>query len=106
MPDIALNGFPIPAAYVVKLLVDMRKSNARFATIVGLFALLAPAYAQWLYPDPNSPRTRDGKPVLTAPASRMSGKPVLTAPASRMSGKPDRSINQMLQISAGVSSSE
>jgi len=78
MPEVALNSFPIPASYVVKLLVDMRKNNARFATIIGLFALLAPAYAQWLHPDPNTPRTRDGKPVLTAPAPRMSGKPDLS----------------------------
>ena len=78
MPEVALNSFPIPASYVVKLLVDMRKSNARFATIIGLFALLVPAYPQWLHPDPNIPRTRDGKPVLTAPAPRMNGKPDLS----------------------------
>ena len=78
MPEVALNSFPIPASYVVKLLVDMGKSNARFATIIGLFALFAPANAQWLHPDPNIPRTCDGKPVLTAPAPRMSGKPDLS----------------------------
>lgn len=53
-------------------------SEARFATIIGLFGFLAPAYAQWLHPEPNTPRTRDGKPVLTAPAPRMSGKPDLS----------------------------
>jgi len=53
-------------------------SNARFATSVWLFGFLAPAFAQWLHPDPNTPRTRDGKPVLTAPAPRMSGKPDLS----------------------------
>lgn len=46
-----------------------------------LFALLAPfsvgAHAQWLnYPTPGTPRTRDGKPNLTAPAPRApDGKP-------------------------------
>src|ERR1700720_2725560 len=46
-----------------------------------LFALLsAGAYAQWLnYPTPGTPRTRDGKPNLTAPAPRASdGKPDLS----------------------------
>jgi hypothetical protein len=56
----------------------MTMSNARFATIIGLFGLLAPAFAQWRHPDPNTPRTRDGKPALTAPAPRMSGKPDLS----------------------------
>lgn len=38
-----------------------------------------PLTAQWLnYPDPQSPRTKDGKPNLTAPAPRMNGKPDLT----------------------------
>jgi hypothetical protein len=46
-----------------------------------LFALLsAGAHAQWLnYPTPGTPRTRDGKPNLTAPAPRASdGKPDLS----------------------------
>jgi hypothetical protein len=38
-----------------------------------------PLVAQWLnYPDARTPRTKDGKPNLTAPAPRMNGKPDLT----------------------------
>ena len=38
-----------------------------------------PLVAQWLnYPDPGTPRTKDGKPNLTAPAPRIKGKPDLT----------------------------
>jgi hypothetical protein len=46
--------------------------------LVGLFP--AGAYAQWLnYPTPGTPRTRDGKPNLTAPAPRAAkGKPDLS----------------------------
>src|SRR5215470_18972490 len=37
------------------------------------------AHAQWLnYPDPRTPRTKDGKPNLTAPAPRLNGKPDLS----------------------------
>jgi hypothetical protein len=35
--------------------------------------------AQWLnHPDPNAPRTKDGKPDLSAPAPRVNGKPDLS----------------------------
>jgi hypothetical protein len=35
-------------------------------------------HAQWLnYPTPGTPRTKDGKPNLTAPAPRVNGKPDL-----------------------------
>src|SRR6266700_6239368 len=35
--------------------------------------------AQWLnYPDPGAPRTRDGKPNLSAPVPRVHGKPDLS----------------------------
>jgi hypothetical protein len=46
----------------------------------GLVAFAAPALAQWPpYPTPNVPRTRDGKPNLTAPAPRTAdGKPDLS----------------------------
>jgi hypothetical protein len=43
--------------------------------------LAAPLYvnAQWaVYHDPTVPRTRDGKPNLTAPAPRLNGKPDLS----------------------------
>src|SRR6476620_2855167 len=37
------------------------------------------AHAQWLnYPDARIPRTKDGKPNLTAPAPRLNGKPDLS----------------------------
>lgn len=47
---------------------------------LALIALIAaPLAAQWLhYPTPGVPRTRDGKPNLTAPAPRLNGKPDLS----------------------------
>lgn len=45
--------------------------------VAVLFA--ATAQAQWLnYKDPRTPRTKDGKPNLTAPAPRMNGVPDLS----------------------------
>ena len=42
-------------------------------TLAGTFTC---AYAQWPnYPDSRIPRTKDGKPNLTAPAPRLNGKP-------------------------------
>ncbi|PYS02595.1 MAG: hypothetical protein DMG12_13610, partial [Acidobacteria bacterium] len=42
-------------------------------TLAGAFTC---AYAQWPnYPDSRIPRTKDGKPNLTAPAPRLNGKP-------------------------------
>src|SRR5437870_13747946 len=42
-------------------------------TLAGAFTC---AYAQWPnYPDSRIPRTKDGKPDLTAPAPRLNGKP-------------------------------
>ena len=49
--------------------------------LVALFVMLVSgAYAQWLnYPAPGTPRMRDGKPNLSAPAPRASkGKPDLS----------------------------
>jgi hypothetical protein len=48
--------------------------------IVCVLFVLAAAQAQWLnYPTPGTPRTRDGKPNLTAPAPRAAnGKPDLS----------------------------
>src|SRR5713101_6868921 len=44
-----------------------------------LAATSVPLAAQWLnYPDPRTPRTKDGKPNLTAPAPRLNGKPDLS----------------------------
>jgi len=49
--------------------------------LFALFALLSPGvHAQWLnFPTPGTPRTRDGKPNLAAPAPRaLDGKPDLS----------------------------
>src|SRR5712692_6272802 len=44
-----------------------------------LAATSVPLAAQWLnYPDPRTPRTKDGKANLTAPAPRLNGKPDLS----------------------------
>src|SRR6266571_1562891 len=45
-------------------------------TLAGIFTC---AYAQWPNdPDPRIPRTKDGKPNLTAPAPRLNGKPAIS----------------------------
>jgi hypothetical protein len=47
-------------------------------TLIGVLIAggLTYANAQWLnYPDARTPRTRDGKPNLTAPTPRLNGKP-------------------------------
>jgi hypothetical protein len=53
-------------------------SAIRIAMLLAIAG--APLAAQWLnYPDPRTPRLRDGKPNLTAPAPRASnGKPDLS----------------------------
>ncbi len=52
-----------------------------FTTVILLTAMATPIEAQWLERrTPGIPRTRDGKPNLTAPAPRTpDGKPDLTA---------------------------
>ena len=46
---------------------------------IPLTGMLLSAQAQWLnHPDPRTPRTHDGKPVLAAPAPRLNGKPDLS----------------------------
>src|ERR1051326_2578406 len=53
----------------------------RYQRLFVLFALISTgAQAQWLnFPTPGTPRTRDGKPNLTAPAPRTAdGKPDLS----------------------------
>ena len=48
-------------------------------TVMLVAALSVPLAAQWLrYRDPGIPRTKDGKPNLSAPAPRASGKPDLS----------------------------
>jgi hypothetical protein len=47
--------------------------------LIALFAVPVSTPAQWLNrPDPNTPRTKDGKPNLSAPAPRVHGKPDLS----------------------------
>jgi len=47
--------------------------------LILLAGLAACSQAQWLnYPDPRTPRGKDGKPNLTAPAPRLNGKPDLS----------------------------
>src|SRR3954467_258001 len=44
-----------------------------------LLAFLSAAQAQWLqYPTPGTPRLRDGKPNLSAPAPKTNGRPDLS----------------------------
>ena len=52
----------------------------RYQRLFVLFALLATgAQAQWLnYPTPGTPRTKDGKPNLSAKTPRLAGKPDLS----------------------------
>ena len=47
--------------------------------LILIVGAMACAHAQWLnHPDSRAPRTKDGKPNLTAPAPRMNGKPDLS----------------------------
>jgi hypothetical protein len=52
----------------------------RYQRLLVLFALLATgARAQWLnYPTPGTPRTKDGKPNLSAKTPRLAGRPDLS----------------------------
>jgi hypothetical protein len=54
----------------------MRANTRGVLTLLGL---TLSGYAQWLnHPDPRTPRTKDGKADLTAPAPQLNGKPDLT----------------------------
>jgi hypothetical protein len=49
------------------------------SSLVGFLFVSAVAHAQWLnYADPRTPRTKDGKPNLNAPAPKLNGKPDLS----------------------------
>src|SRR5437016_9942439 len=50
------------------------------ALVISLLGAASPGFAQWFnYPTDGIPRTRDGKPNLTAPAPRLpDGKPDLS----------------------------
>ena len=51
----------------------------RIGITILVGACTLPLGAQWLnYPEAGTPRTKDGKPNLTAPAPRMNGKPDLS----------------------------
>jgi len=51
----------------------------QFRILIALVAFPLFAPGQWLnHPDPNIPRTKDGKPNLSAPAPRSKGKPDLS----------------------------
>jgi hypothetical protein len=50
-----------------------------FTTVVAAIGIASPLAAQWIkYPTPGTPRTRDGKPNLAAPAPRIRGIPDLS----------------------------
>jgi len=50
-----------------------------FGIVIMLMGTSVCAAAQWLnYPTPGAPRTKDGKPILLAPAPRRGGKPDLS----------------------------
>jgi len=54
------------------------RTQSTVITLIGIMltGALTHAQAQWLnYPDSRIPRTKDGKPNLTAPAPRLNGKP-------------------------------
>jgi hypothetical protein len=49
------------------------------SVVLLAIAISAPLAAQWLnYPDSRIPRTKDGRPNLTAAAPRLNGKPDLS----------------------------
>jgi hypothetical protein len=55
--------------------------RVRLVVLLGVLCTTAPtgAHAQWLnYPTPGTPRTKDGKPNLAAPAPRVNGRPDLS----------------------------
>src|SRR2546423_15510087 len=69
------------------------KSRAILGPIL-ICAITVPLAAQWLnYPTPGMPRTKDGKPNLSAPAPRASnGKPDLSGLWNKISHRYDRNI--------------
>ena len=64
----------------MKTTINIAKPRREIKRIGILFTIvLLPAYGQWLnYPSPGTPRTRDGKPNLSAPAPRVKGRPDLS----------------------------
>src|SRR5689334_2659813 len=78
----------------------MRRRSTRIAVIVSGVCLCA--HAQWLnYPTPGTPRTRDGKPDLFAPAPRASkGRPDLSG-IWQVAPPPDGEIERLLGSRVG-----
>jgi hypothetical protein len=64
----------------MKTRINTAKPPREIKRIGILFTIvLLPAYGQWLnYPSPGTPRTREGKPNLSAPAPRVKGRPDLS----------------------------
>src|SRR4051812_50049594 len=58
----------------------MGRTGRIVALVLAVMGAASPAFAQWLrYPTDGIPRTRDGKPNLSAPAPRLpDGKPDLS----------------------------
>src|SRR5437867_13422767 len=74
------------------------RNQKTISTVIGV--MLAGAFmcvqAQWLnYPDARIPRTKDGKPNLTAPAPRLNGKPDVSG-LWQAERTPEREYNAVL----------
>ena len=67
----------------------MRSRLLAPGSLVVAFLLCVPVSGQWLHqPDPRVPRTKDGKPILTAPAPKTpDGKPDLSGVWIRKEGQ-------------------
>ena len=60
-------------------IANYQAQHIDFSSRVLIAVLYQGAQAQWLtYPTPGTPRLKDGKPNLTAPAPRVHGKPDLS----------------------------
>ena len=85
---------------VLKHLLPSRIVDAA-VSLTCLLALAVPAGAQWQHPNPETPRTRDGKGNLSAPAPRKpDGKPSLAgvwmrAPLTNLPPRPPGTPNTL-----------
>jgi len=74
------------------------RTQSTVITLIGIMltGALTHAQAQWLnYPDSRIPRTKDGKPNLTAPAPRLNGKPDVSG-LWQAERTPEREYNSVL----------